>query len=166
MRPVEFIVVHHTASPETTSVEDVRRWHVVENGWSDIGYHFLIHREAGEWVTSKCRPLDRVGAHDKGANRLSVGIAVAGHYDKTPLSDDARNQLANLIIDLCRRYMLSVSDVYGHSEKAPSETGTDKTECPGFDMGVLRAGIVAIQSIRSAVESGVWCMASTIEGAS
>jgi hypothetical protein len=41
---VKYIIVHCSATPEGRDVkaEEVRRWHVEENGWSDIGYHWII----------------------------------------------------------------------------------------------------------------------------
>ena len=43
MRDINEIIVHCTATPEgrPVSVATVRKWHKA-NGWSDIGYHYLI----------------------------------------------------------------------------------------------------------------------------
>jgi hypothetical protein len=57
--------------------EDVHTWHVDNNGWSDVGYHFMINR-IGELVIA--RPLSKVGAHTKDKNTHSVGIMLAGGH--------------------------------------------------------------------------------------
>ena len=50
-------------------------WHVEERKWSDIGYHLIIHRRGD---IAEGRPIDRAGAHCRGANKHSVGIASVG----------------------------------------------------------------------------------------
>lgn len=53
MREINEIIIHCTATNPNwyadRSVEDVvaeiRRWHVEERNWSDIGYHAIIHRD-------------------------------------------------------------------------------------------------------------------------
>ena len=44
MREVTKIIVHCTATPEgrEVDVEEIRKWHVEERGWSDVGLS-LIH---------------------------------------------------------------------------------------------------------------------------
>ena len=44
MREITKIIVHCTATPEgrEVDVEEIKRWHVDERGWSDVGYHFHI----------------------------------------------------------------------------------------------------------------------------
>ena len=34
-------VIHHTASPDV-DIAEIRGWHMNDNGWTDVGYHFLI----------------------------------------------------------------------------------------------------------------------------
>jgi hypothetical protein len=43
-RKINKIYIHHSASPRaTTTREDIYKWHVVQNGWKDIGYHYMIN---------------------------------------------------------------------------------------------------------------------------
>ena len=83
VREINLAVVHCTATNPSwyadKSAEDVvkeiRRWHVQERKWSDIGYHTVIHRN-GDVVDG--RPIERSGAHTRGLNKHSVGIALVG----------------------------------------------------------------------------------------
>ena len=85
MRSITDLTIHCTATrPEwwktrsaTQKVSEVRKWHVKDNGWSDIGYHFLIDRD-GKVVEG--RPVERSGAHTKGHNKSSIGIALFGGH--------------------------------------------------------------------------------------
>jgi len=85
MRELSEIIVHATATPpnwrpdQTTEqrVAEVRRWHVEDRGWSDIGYHYLIDRDG---TVVEGRPLGRTGAHVKGRNTGTIGIALFGGH--------------------------------------------------------------------------------------
>jgi len=69
-------VIHHTASPEWTTVADIDAWHR-KRGFDEIGYHIIILAN-GE--VKEGRSLDKQGAHAKGRNDR-LGIALVG-YDK------------------------------------------------------------------------------------
>ena len=74
MNEIKRIVVHHSASPLSTTRDDISRWHK-ERGFSDIGYHFVIE------VLGQIRLGRRIpttGAHVKGHNSNSIGICLVG----------------------------------------------------------------------------------------
>ena len=85
MRNISEVVVHCTATqPDWRSgdssrekVDEVRRWHVEGNGWSDIGYHYLIDRDG---TVIEGRPLERAGAHVRGRNANTIGVALFGGH--------------------------------------------------------------------------------------
>ena len=81
MRQITKIIVHCTATPEgrEVDVDEIRRWHVDERGWSDVGYHFHIKLD-GE--LQEARPIERTGAHCSGQNYCSIGISYAGGMTK------------------------------------------------------------------------------------
>jgi N-acetyl-anhydromuramyl-L-alanine amidase AmpD len=138
MRHLDEIIVHCTATPatwrqgQTTSakVAEVRRWHVDERGWSDIGYHYLIDRDG---TVVEGRPLARPGAHVRGHNRNSIGIALFGGHGSaetdafadnfTPAQDAALRRL----LDSLRDQHKTISKVTGHNEYAAKA-------CPGFSV--------------------------------
>ena len=63
-RKINKIIIHCTATPEgrQIDIDDVRRWHIEERGWSDVGYHFLILLDGTIQIG---RPLERSGAHTR-----------------------------------------------------------------------------------------------------
>lgn len=73
------IVVHHIgmANNDDVSAETVHQWHL-NNGWSGIGYHFLIRKDG---TIEEGRPLGTVGAHVYGENRHTVGINLVGNFE-------------------------------------------------------------------------------------
>lgn len=139
MRPLKEIIVHCTATrPDwregrsmADKVAEIRRWHVKDRGWKDIGYHYLIDRD-GE--VAEGRPLDVVGAHVAGHNTGTIGISLLGGHggnandhildNFTPHQEDA---LRTLIERLMQQYP-TITKVTGHNDYAAKA-------CPTFKAG-------------------------------
>jgi len=115
MRKITKIVVHHTGVD--TSIEKLRA-SVQRRGYSDIPYHFVITADGAVHAT---RPLERMGAHCKGHNADSIGIALMGNLDKTPPTEAQIAALVRLLDDLRNKFPVPV---FGHGDLRP-------TACPG-----------------------------------
>jgi len=115
MRKIAKIVVHHTGVD--TSLEKLRA-SVQRRGYSDIPYHFVIDTDGTLHAT---RPITRMGAHCKGHNADSVGIALMGNLDKVPPTEAQVATLTRLLADLRRKFPVPV---FGHGELR-------NTACPG-----------------------------------
>jgi len=120
-RDVFKIIVHHTASPRDTTVSQIRDWHVNGNGWSDIGYHYII---LGDGTLERGRSINKTGAHCKGHNKGSIGICVTGNTSQEPPTTAQVESLFGTLKMLLEDYNLERSDVYGHRDFGA-------TECPG-----------------------------------
>lgn len=142
MRTIRRVIVHHTAGRDTETEADVRRYHTAPppkgRGWSDIGYHHLVHRSPAGWIRSSGRPEARAGSHDEGQNGDSIGVCIAGRYHLGPVPAEGWAVLVATVVDVCRRYGLTADQVEGHREHEPSTT---PTACPGFDPALLRAAV-------------------------
>lgn len=129
MRELNEIVIHCTATrPDwwasrstKAKVNEIRRWHVEDRGWSDIGYHYLIDRDG---TVMEGRPLEKTGAHTKGRNKGSVGISLFGGFGGAAddqfldnFTEDQERALSDLISQLRRDYP-SITTVSGHSQYA------------------------------------------------
>lgn len=125
------IVLHTLAFDGDADVDKVRSWHKAQ-GWSDIGYHYLIRR-SGEVQVG--RREEMTGAHALGFNKKSIGIAMEGHGDHETWHLPQLLALLKLCDDVMDRYGISPDRVIGHRE-----TGAPKT-CPGklIDMDAFRA---------------------------
>lgn len=115
MRKIAKIIVHHTAVD--TTLENLRA-SAIKRGYADIPYHFVILPDGSVHAT---RPLERMGAHCKGHNADSVGIALMGNLNKVPPTEAQVAALTRLLADLRRKYPVPV---FGHGELRP-------TACPG-----------------------------------
>jgi len=100
-------VIHHTASPCWTTVQDIDNWHK-ERGWDEIGYHYVITCDG---TVHKGRSLDKQGAHAKGRNDR-VGIALVGYDEFTSVQIQALKLLL---------HQIGVQDAERHHKECPSE---------------------------------------------
>ncbi len=94
------IVVHHSASPDWTTVEGINRWHK-ERGWHGIGYHYVIYTDGS---VHEGRSTDKVGAHAKGRNSTHIGICLVGYNE---ITDEQIKALKKLVKELglpCERH--------------------------------------------------------------
>jgi len=128
-RKIEKIILHCAATPEGRDVktETIKSWHVKGNGWSDIGYHFVIELDG---AVKNGRPLHRSGAHTKGHNATSIGICYVGGMDKDKKPKDTRTEaqrkaMDQLIADLKMDH--PTATIHGHNEFAAKA-------CPSFDV--------------------------------
>lgn len=127
IRNINEIIVHCTATEFGVPVSDndLYQWHVVERGFSDVGYHYVIHANGH---ISSYRSLLIPGAHCKGHNKHSIGIAYVGglingipHDTRTIPQKESLN---NLIESLCNRF--PITKISGHNEYS-------NKSCPCFD---------------------------------
>lgn len=128
MRKVNKIIIHCTATPEgrDVSIDEVRRWHVKERGWRDVGYHFLIRLDG---TVEEGRPIEMTGAHTRGHNWDSIGIAYAGGMSKdmTEPKDTRTDEQKDSLVDLlCQLHDCYGGTVYGHRDFSAKA-------CPSFD---------------------------------
>ena len=128
MRKIDKIIVHCSATREGVdySVETIRGWHKMR-GWSDIGYHYLVHLDGS---ISYGRDISKIGAHVKGHNTGSIGICYVGGVEtdgKTPKdtrTPEQKESLLDLIKTLKR--LNSNAVVYGHRDFSSKA-------CPSYD---------------------------------
>lgn len=144
------IVVHHSYSPDSSqfkgddTIRAISKHHTVNNGWADIAYHYLISPDGSKIYEG--RPAFQIGAHCGGTppagisrnfgNTGSIGICLIGDYDHEPVNPEGLRTLAVLIADLCERYDIKLTDIYGHCE---AWTKPPKT-CPGKNLFISLFG--------------------------
>ena len=127
MREIKRIILHCTATEPDhwVTVDTVRRWHTSPpRNWSDCGYHFLIRLDG---VIEKGRPVMKQGAHVKGHNHDSIGIAYAGGVlDGKPKDTlNARQYRSTQDIIWSLRLVFGWIPVSGHNEYS-------NKACPSF----------------------------------
>ena len=122
------IAIHCSATPPTMDigVEKIKEWHVKDNGWDDVGYHFIITRDG---TIEPARPEDMQGAHAPRVNDRSVAICLIGGSDanggwSNNFTDEQWVTLKALLLNLTKKY--EIKKIIGHYQV------DDKKECPSF----------------------------------
>lgn len=129
-RKITHIVIHCSATEEGKAFRaaDIKRWHVRDNGWQDIGYHYVICLDG---TLDKGRSIKKAGAHVKGHNKNSIGIClIGGLRNGKPASTYTQKQFTTLnylVHKLINRF--PQAEVLGHKDFP----GVSKA-CPCFDV--------------------------------
>ncbi|MEV6053268.1 peptidoglycan recognition protein [Streptomyces sp. NPDC052107] len=96
--------VHHTASGNKYTcaqapsvIRSIYRYHVTGMGWRDLGYNFLVDK-CGTIYEGRAGGVAKavLGAHTRGFNSNSTGIAVIGSYGATKPPGAAVTAIARL----------------------------------------------------------------------
>lgn len=131
MRDIRTIIIHCSDTPPEMDIgaEEIRGWHVQDNGWADIGYHGVIRRNG---AVESGRKLDTPGAHCRGQNANSVGICLIGGraangQPENNFTPEQFAALARQIRGLKARW--PDARVAGHCDFDPGKA------CPCFDAG-------------------------------
>lgn len=128
------IIIHHSASPRgfwqgenwlPIDSEVIRRWHVEERGWSDIGYHYII---LADGKIERGRPLDRIGAHTQAGRRnyTAIGICLVGNFQYDTVPPVQLEATLKVVSKLRQEFNIEVDRVELHNQ-----VGGSNTLCPG-----------------------------------
>lgn len=98
-------IVHHSAGSNTNSnytqvVRDIYLYHTQVNGWSDIGYNYLISQDGTTYAGRDPGggSQDNVrGAHFCGANSGTLGICLLGNYETATPTSQTWSSLETLL---------------------------------------------------------------------
>lgn len=153
------IIVHHSYQPTAGQylsktrfddraliVKRIQKYHMLDRGWADIGYHFLIGpdgvifegREFG-MIGSHCGGVPPAGVRRIFGNTGSIGICLLGNYDEeTPpeVMLDSFAVLKKAIYTACG----NVLPVFGHFQA----WSTPPKTCPG-KLLVGKVGVIGLE---------------------
>ncbi len=98
---VSHLIVHHEFGSNTSSdwaarVRSVQNFHINGNGWSDIGYNFLIDPN-GVIYEGRAGGDNAVGAHFCGRNRNTMGVCMLGDYSSITPTTATQTALKNIL---------------------------------------------------------------------
>jgi len=179
--------VHHTATTNSYApgdsaaiVRSIYAYHVLSNGWCDVGYNFLVD-QYGQVFEGRFGGVDKsiLGAHTGGFNTNSFGVAMIGTYNAVAPPAALTTALAQVI---AWKLSLSYANPLGQATlKAANFSGSnfptgtlvnfnvisghrdaDSTDCPG------NQGYAALPALRQLVlqdmGAGLVSPTSTITG--
>lgn len=117
-------------------VAEIRRWHVQDRGWRDIGDHWDIDRDG---ALAPGRPETVIGAHVEGHNRGTIGIGLLGGHGAAA-EDAIEKNFTAAQGEAVRRLIAAIKGrtairkVSGHNDHAAKA-------CLGFRVGKARVAL-------------------------
>ena len=131
-KKTEMIVVHCAATKSSMDIgyKEIRKWHVEDNGWDDVGYHYIIKRDG---TVEVARAEAFQGAHAPAVNSKSIAICLVGGMAE---DGDAENNFTLeqflSLKDLIKKIKMTnpnIVEVVGHCD-----VQDNKPNCPGFNL--------------------------------
>lgn len=146
--------LHHTTNPDAesvTSLEEqaaamraIQRFHMDTNGWSDIGYHFIVFQPFGRIERGRAfqaRAVTSVPAAQGGHNTGTIAIAVYGRFDGSDkLKPETKDTIVALLERMNNRHP-SLAVLGGHRD-------VTATTCPGGTLYEAVGGIARRVGLR------------------
>ena len=148
-KPMKYLVIHCTATPEGREVTaaEIRRWHTAPppagRGWKQVGYTDLFHLDGRVERLVKNNEDAQVDPWEvtngaTGYNSVSRHIVYVGGCDSDMRPKDTRTPAQ---CEALKRYVLEFHSrfpqirIVGHHDLNPAK------QCPSFDVGRWIAGI-------------------------
>jgi hypothetical protein len=147
-RPFRITVHHSATTPRQGSwaatcaaIRGIQKFHMVQRGWADIGYHFVIDRVGRIW---EGRPASFQGAHAGNAqlNRGNLGILVLGNFERREPTAAEEAALFWLLEQLTGYYGIGADHILCHRD-------LKATRCPGKHLEPL------VRRLAAAIDQGV-----------
>lgn len=117
-----WLIIHHTGAGNSFEIDN--QWHkqrwpqfISELGFW-LGYHYWISRK-GE--IKQARRTDREGAHCRGMNTSSIGIALQGNFSEYYPTNEQKTALKGLLVELMRKYNIPLKRIVPHRFFSPTE---------------------------------------------
>ncbi|MFL1895028.1 N-acetylmuramoyl-L-alanine amidase [Aquimarina sp. 2-A2] len=152
---VSHLILHHEYGSNSSNdwaarVRSIQNYHINGNGWSDIGYNFLVDPN-GTIYEGRAGGDNAIGAHFCGKNRNTMGICMLGDYSSISPTAATQNALKDLmawkaakenINPVGASYHYSVSSSLTH---IAGHRDAGCTVCPG------NGGYASLSGIRNGV---------------
>lgn len=123
LKAITHLCIHHSAVAGTVPVEHVAQYHVQDQGWPGIGYHFYVEPNGVIYQTQR---LETISWHVSHNNDYSVGICVAGDFTYAPPPQSQIDTAAQLVAWLMQELSVPEQKILGHKEFPNNDTS-----CPG-----------------------------------
>lgn len=109
-------------------VAEIKRWHVIDNGWSDIGYHYIIDRD-GKFYRGRSEVM--TGAFEPKVNARAIGICLIGGHGSSATDSFEKNYTPEQDATL-RKMIASLKDKHPTISKVTGHNDYANKACPGF----------------------------------
>ena len=122
-----FIHIHHSGGATTDDMggpmeqaKIIKHFHIDGKGWSDIGYHLILHPN-GTWIVG--RDLERKPASIRGQNSGALAVLILGNFESDILEGEQLEEIQKFTSEMMK-LGYEKDQFKFHRDLAP-------TKCPG-----------------------------------
>lgn len=136
----KYIVIHCTATPQTTTVDSLKSYWKNILGWKNYGYHFVISPNGD---VHQLTQLNKIANGVAGHNKESIHIAYIGGIDTDGKPIDSRTEAQKISIKELLHFLRQSqknAKILGHRDFSKDINKNGKIdswerikECPCFD---------------------------------
>ena len=127
MRRIDWLVVHCTATPQTTTVASIQRYWREHLKWKSPGYHFLVEANGTVHNLQPINlPSNGVAGHNANSIHISYIGGVNGQRAVDNRTDAQKREILRLLTDLKKQF--SNAKIQGHRDFPRVAKA-----CPSFD---------------------------------
>ena len=127
MRRIDWLVVHCTATPQTTTVASIQRYWRENLKWKSPGYHFLIEANGTVHNLQPINlPSNGVAGHNANSIHISYIGGVNGQRAVDNRTDAQKREILRLLTDLKKQF--PNAKIQGHRDFPRVAKA-----CPSFD---------------------------------
>lgn len=129
MRTIKYIVIHCTATPQSTKVESIINFWKKVLGWKNPGYHILIDKKGKSHFL---QPFEYPANGVKGYNQNSIHISYIGGVDENGKSVDNRTDAQKL--EMLQWLTVLKNDFPKAKIQGHCDFPKVRKSCPSFDV--------------------------------
>lgn len=119
---VKNVIIHHSATSNdltdyTNVIRNIYLYHTESNGWSDIGYNYVIAQDGSIFKGRDPGVYEQdnvMGAHFCSSNSGTMGICLLGDYMEINPTTESINALVNLLAWKAAKDTLNPQDINAH----------------------------------------------------
>ncbi len=137
---VNYLAIHHTAGPDTQTPEEIANYHINNNGWGGIGYHFLIAKDGTVFYVGD---ISTARANVANLNEQVLGICLIGNFTEGRIPSNQQLDSAHKLCDFFINDYPDLSNVASWDKvRGHKELPGQSTTCPGDNWPSWRIQIV------------------------
>lgn len=137
---VNYLAIHHTAGPPSQTPNEIANYHINNNGWGGIGYHFLIGPDGTVYYVGD---ISTARANVANLNEQVLGICLIGNFTQ---GRKPTQQQINSAQKLCEFFIFNYPDLTNVTAwdkvKGHKELPGQSTACPGDNWPAVKVEIV------------------------
>jgi len=135
----QYIVIHHTAGPDTQTSTDIALYHINTNKWGGIGYHFVITRDG---TVHYVGDLTTARANVANLNEKVIGVCLVGNFTGSKKPSEAQLASTHLLASHLLFQTPDLPNVNGWEDLVGHKL-LQATRCPGDTWEEWRPKIIS-----------------------